>query len=166
MKYYLLTLIALLVSFESLKAQGNIAIQSPAPHQYLVSVTAATANVPYVLLGKLALTDATWSVISTQTTDANGNVSFLLAENTGGTGFFLSVSQSLDTDLDGIPNWWMLEYFGHADGQAGDNSLSSLSFLGDGISNLQKYIRGENPFLTPAVDAQNLINLSVFTPSN
>ena len=165
MRLHLLPLF-LTLGIASAAAQGNISIRCPAPHQYVVTVDSATPNVPYVLMGKILLTDATWSVVATQNTDANGATAFSILENTSGTGFYLSVSQAQDSDADGIPDWWMLQYFGHATGQAGDNSLASASLLNDGISNLQKYIRGENLKVTPTADTQNLINLTVLTPTN
>jgi hypothetical protein len=52
-------------------------------------------------------------------------------------------------DGDGGPDWWMLQFFGHPTGQAGDQSLASGNPAGDGLSNLQKYLLGLNP-LVPA----------------
>ena len=52
---------------------------------------------------------------------------------------------ALDSDGDGIPDWWMIEYFGHPTGQAGDLSLASDDADGDGMSNLQEYLAGTDP---------------------
>jgi len=54
---------------------------------------------------------------------------------------------TIDTDGDGIPDWWMTQYFGHSTGLASDNSLAPDSAAGDGISNLQKYLTGQNPLI-------------------
>jgi Tol biopolymer transport system component len=51
----------------------------------------------------------------------------------------------LDSDGDGIPDWWMMKYFGHPTGQAGDLSLAGQDADGDGVSNLQEYLNGTNP---------------------
>lgn len=51
----------------------------------------------------------------------------------------------VDSDGDGIPDYWMMEYFSHPTGQAGDLSLASDDAAGDGISNLQAYLDGINP---------------------
>ncbi len=53
------------------------------------------------------------------------------------------------SDTDGIPDWWRLAYFGHALGQAGDNSRGSDDADGDGVSNLKEYLPGTDP-LNPA----------------
>ncbi len=50
-----------------------------------------------------------------------------------------------DADCDGIPDSWMQLYFGHATGQAGDNSRATDDRDGDGMSNLQEYLTGTNP---------------------
>jgi Tol biopolymer transport system component len=51
----------------------------------------------------------------------------------------------LDMDGDGIPDWWMLQYFGHPTGQSSDLSLAQDDADGDGVSNLQEYLNGTNP---------------------
>ena len=55
----------------------------------------------------------------------------------------------VDTDGDGIPDSWMMQYFGHPTGQASDQSFAWNDPAGDGLSNLQKYLLGLNP-LVPA----------------
>jgi hypothetical protein len=58
----------------------------------------------------------------------------------------LSLSQGrLDTDGDGIPNWWMMGYFGHPTGLASDTSRAQDDADGDGMSNLAEYLAGTNP---------------------
>jgi hypothetical protein len=51
----------------------------------------------------------------------------------------------VDSDGDGIPDWWMMQYFGHPTGEAQDLSLAQDDADGNGMSNLQKYIAGINP---------------------
>ncbi|MGD0745101.1 MAG: hypothetical protein ABSA45_08090 [Verrucomicrobiota bacterium] len=50
-----------------------------------------------------------------------------------------------DSDSDGIPDWWMMKYFGHPTGQADDLSLAADDADGDGVSNLQEYLAGTDP---------------------
>jgi len=50
-----------------------------------------------------------------------------------------------DSDGDGIPDWWMLQYFGHATGSAGDNSRATDDADNDGLSNMDEYLAGTNP---------------------
>ena len=51
----------------------------------------------------------------------------------------------VDSDQDGIPDWWMLRYFGHADGSSNDYSLATDDADGTGQNNLFKYIAGLDP---------------------
>lgn len=61
-------------------------------------------------------------------------------------GSVLSLSQArLDTDGDGIPNWWMMTYFGHPTGWVGDNSRAQDDADSDGMSNLAEFLAGTNP---------------------
>jgi Tol biopolymer transport system component len=55
------------------------------------------------------------------------------------------VTVNVDSDGDGIPDWWMMQYFGHPTGQAGDLSRASDDADGDGVSNLQEYLAGTDP---------------------
>jgi Tol biopolymer transport system component len=63
---------------------------------------------------------------------------------------------ALDSDSDGIPDWWMIEYFGHPTGQAGDLSLAQDDADGDGMSNLQEYLAGTDPTVPTSVLALNI----------
>jgi hypothetical protein len=56
----------------------------------------------------------------------------------------------IDSDSDGIPDWWMLRYFGHATGLAGDHSRAGDDADGTGQNNFFKYTAGLNP-TNPAV---------------
>lgn len=47
--------------------------------------------------------------------------------------------------IDGIPNYWMQNYFGHTGPQAGDLSQASDDADGDRLTNFQEYITGMNP---------------------
>ena len=51
----------------------------------------------------------------------------------------------LDTDGDGIPDWWTRAYFDHPTGQAGDKSLAGDDADGDGMSNLEEFLSGTDP---------------------
>ena len=51
----------------------------------------------------------------------------------------------VDSDGDGIPDWWTIKYFGHPIGQADDLSRAQDDADGDGMSNLQEYIAGTGP---------------------
>jgi hypothetical protein len=57
----------------------------------------------------------------------------------------LPPAANADSDGDGIPDWWMIQYFGHITGQAGDLSLAQDDPNGTGMTALQDYIAGTNP---------------------
>ena len=60
---------------------------------------------------------------------------------------FAAAQDSLiaDSDADGIPDWWMLQYFGHANGEQSDSSRATDDADGDGLSNAQEYFCGTDP---------------------
>lgn len=65
-----------------------------------------------------------------------------------------------DSNGDGIPDWWMIKYFGHATASAADNSRPQDDADGDGISNLAEYQTGSNP-----VDSQSALRLAILPGS-
>lgn len=62
-----------------------------------------------------------------------------------------------DTDGDGMLDAWEIQYFGNL------NQTASGDFDGDGVSNLDEYIRGLNPTKGIVSALEGLINLKVFT---
>jgi Tol biopolymer transport system component len=70
-----------------------------------------------------------------------------------------------DSDGDGIPDLWMMHYFGHPTGQAGDLSLTQNDADGDGMSNLQEFLAGTDP-TNPASVLRLQIGVQVSTPNN
>jgi hypothetical protein len=46
---------------------------------------------------------------------------------------------TLDSDSDGIPDWWTWQYYGHMAGQESDNSMASNFAYGSRRTNLEKY---------------------------
>jgi len=55
------------------------------------------------------------------------------------------VGAALDSDGDGIPDWWMILHFGHATGLSSDLSRTFDDADGDGMSNWQEWIAGTDP---------------------
>lgn len=69
---------------------------------------------------------------------------------TNGVGQAISQSAYLtiagyDSDADGIPDSWMVLYFGHSTGLAADLSRTQDDTDGDGMSNLREYLSGTDP---------------------
>jgi hypothetical protein len=60
-------------------------------------------------------------------------------------------STNADSDNDGIPDWWLLQYFGHPTGLAGDHSRAQDDADGDGMSNLQEFLAGTDPLAPQSV---------------
>jgi len=50
-----------------------------------------------------------------------------------------------DTDFDGIPDWWMLKYFGHATGEPSDLSRTFDDADNDLVSNYEEFQQMTNP---------------------
>jgi Tol biopolymer transport system component len=84
---------------------------------------------------------------------------------------FATAQDSLvtDSDGDGIPDWWMLKYFGHPTGQPSDLSRAQDDADGDGLSNLQEYLAGTDPTnfnsvlalqVSPVTVASNTVSLT------
>ena len=65
--------------------------------------------------------------------------------NTNNNTSSFAVNLWIDSDGDGIPDNWMMQYFGHPTGQASDLSLAQDDADGDGMSNLAEYLAGTNP---------------------
>ena len=51
----------------------------------------------------------------------------------------------VDADADGVPDWWTQLHFGHAAGQADDQSRAGDDPDGDGLSNAQEQQAGTDP---------------------
>jgi Tol biopolymer transport system component len=52
---------------------------------------------------------------------------------------------TLDSDGDGIPDWWMMKYFGHPTGSDVDHSRAQDDADGDGFTNYQEFLTGTDP---------------------
>jgi len=75
------------------------------------------------------------------------------------TGGRLNLQRIVDADLNGLPDWWELQYFGHLMGTSPTADSDH-----DGLSNLGEWLAGTNP--TNAESSLQLTVLSVSDPNN
>ena len=71
----------------------------------------------------------------------------------------LATNATVDTDGDGLPDWWELRYFGSITG-ADPNADPD----GDGVDNRTAYLQGRNPLAGSVPDTNNQLALIVYTP--
>jgi hypothetical protein len=64
-----------------------------------------------------------------------------------------------DSDSDGIPDWWETKY----NLDANDSSDATADLVGDGITNLTKYLLGRNPLVVALPDSSGVTGLEVHT---
>ena len=69
-----------------------------------------------------------------------------------------------DSVGDGIPDWWRQYYFGSGT-TTNSFTCASCSYIGDGVSNLEKYLEGRDPTKIGVPDTSGLVALDVFTPT-
>jgi len=114
--------------------------QAPAG-SFTMSINGAPGANTYYIMSKPTLGGLYWSY----ETSVLGNSSATILAN-GRTSLFLVAVNSLgDSDGDGIPDWWLMQYFGHPTGMASDKSRAQDDANGDGLSNRQKFVNRSNP---------------------
>lgn len=102
-----------------------------------ILAVAGGANVPLALVFTNAVADSQLEVQF-----------FPQIDNARVSGIQVRKIADLDTDADGIPDWWMLAYFDHPTGQEGDGSLAGDDPDGDGATNLDEFLSGTNPLVS------------------
>jgi Alpha/beta hydrolase family len=103
-------------------------------------------EVSYELLSKQTLLEAQWiseGMVTGVDNDIVTPATVSIGDRTDS--LFLRALLWLDSDGDGIPDWWMLKYFGHLAGEAADHSLASDDYDSDWVSNLQEFQSGTDP---------------------
>jgi Tol biopolymer transport system component len=66
----------------------------------------------------------------------------------------------VDTDGDGIPDWWTQQYFGHVTGEELDSSRAQDDADHDGMTNEEEFLTGTNP-----IDGNSVFKLGI-APTN
>ncbi len=134
------------VAYRSTVTNTVIGDTTAPPNLFLLNRVAGTSAVltvgqagssPYVWVSRPVVSDGGTTVAFLDL--GSGLVTGDLNREPDGFGYWV------DSDGDGIPDWWMIQYFGHPTGQASDNSLASNDADGDGASNLQEYLAGTDP---------------------
>jgi Tol biopolymer transport system component len=156
-------------SFATNLVAGNV---NPPPNIYLYDrfngsntlLTAASPGSALNLLSAKPAINGDGSVIAYQSLNQNLPASGL---NRGLDVFTETLSPwgAEDSDGDGIPDLWMMRYFGHPTGQAGDLSRAQDDADGTGMSNLQKYLAGLDP-TNPASVFSLQIQQQISSPNN
>jgi len=68
----------------------------------------------------------------------------------------MSVLSTADSDADGLPDWWLQQYFGHSNGQANDLSRPGDDADGDVLTNHEEFLTGTNP-----TDAASVLEIQI-----
>ena len=91
-------------------------------------------------------TTCTFTIPRVLTTDA-GNYTVIItnAASSGVISSAASLTVLADSDGDGLPDVWMVQYFGHTNALASDHSRALDDPDGDGMLNGQEYMAGTNP---------------------
>lgn len=88
-------------------------------------------------------------VFTATVADAHAELHFApMSDSPRISGIQLKKTGDVDTDGDGIPDWWMLGYFNHPTAQEGDLSLAGDDPDEDRFPNLSEYIPGTDPLDT------------------
>ncbi len=134
----------------------GIVFQSCSDHAYLIAST-----------GALSTTTA-WSYVAAIVPGLDGTTPWtdtsLVSTNVRARFYRVDRWWLGDSIGDGIPDWWRQFYF---DSGTATNSFTcaSCSYIGDGVSNLEKYLEGRDPTKTAVPDTSGLLALDVFTPT-
>jgi M6 family metalloprotease-like protein len=102
------------------------------------------SSIPLAPLASGSFTAGSWTGLVTVA--AAVNAMYIRAEDgTGHAGESGRFDTLLDSDGDGLPDWWTSLYFGHPTGQGADLSRPADDASGTGENNLFKYVAGLDP---------------------
>jgi Tol biopolymer transport system component len=157
------------VAYRSTVINTAIGDASTPPNEFLLDrltgattalTTGTTVPGPVMWLSRPVLSDGGATVAFLNA--GSGLATGVLNRTVDAFGASVDVNAALiDSDGDGIPDWWMLKYFGHPTGESNDLSLASDDADGDGMSNLQEYLAGTSP-----IDPNSVFKFSAAFPAS
>ena len=157
------------VAYRSIVTNAVIGINTAPPNLFLLDRLTASnlvltigpnISVPLLWVSRPEISDG-GATVAFQDLDS-GLVSGDINRQPDVFGVSIDVNAALaDSDGDGIPDWWMMKYFGHPTGQTNDLSLAQDDADASGMSNLQDYIAGTSP-----IDPTSAFRLSTTAPAN
>jgi len=105
-------------------------------------------------------TPTTWtdkSIVSTVPPFASTGPIVVTVSGVASNGVVFAIGE-IDTDADGLPDNWEIQYFGNL------NQTASGDPDGDGLTNLLEYQQGRNPTKSALSDPGDFVNLKVHSP--
>jgi hypothetical protein len=105
-------------------------------------------------------TPTTWtdkSIVSTVPPFASTGPIVVMVSGVASNGVVFAIGE-IDTDADGLPDNWEIQYFGNL------NQTASGDPDGDGLTNLLEYQQGRNPTKSALSDPGDFVNLKVHSP--
>ena len=130
-----------------------------------IRVSFTSVGSKYYCLDRCDYLGGTWSTIVDNIPGNDGaqQATDMWGANRGGAFYRVRLNESpnptlVDSDGDGIPDAWMMQYFDHPTGQAGDKSRPGDDADGDGVSNLKEYLAGTDP--TNSASAFRILSLA------
>ena len=121
--------------------------------------TQGTNTVTFNGVGATPTTWTSTSIVAPVPSGANTGPVVVVVSGLASNGITFAVEiPPLDTDADGLPDAWEIQYFGNLNQGANDNPD------GDALNNLQEYLQGRNPTLGTVEDSGGGVNLRIYTP--